>query len=246
MTQQPIQPIVTKDNMHEIDAPTAAPSPGTPTAEDLYPDQSDRAVPPGGVAEATRQTQPQPGQGQPYPLLRQTTRTGLQEEVPVWNGRYSLKNFIGRTIFRGVLTLGWIALAIYTWGANHGYEHLPRVAWILGGLLLLSWLFLAWRVILTRLSYFFELTTKRLFIATGVFHRRRDQVELLRIDDLYVKQPTLFHRIFDFGTVVVESSEEKLPISYLAGVDHPHDLMDLIWHHARTERDLHSVKVDEV
>lgn len=247
MTQQPIQPIVTKDNMHEIDAPTAASSTGTPTADDLYPNQSARAVPPGGAAEVDRQPKPGPHQsGQENPLPRQVHRTGLQEEVPVWSGRYSLKNFIGRAIGRGVLTVAWIVLAIYTWGSDHRNEQLPMVTWTLGGVLLLAWLFLGWRMMRARLGFFYELTTKRLFIATGIFQRRRDQVELIRVDDLYVKQPTLFHRLFDFGTVVVESSEEKLPVSYLTGVDRPHDLMDLIWHHARTERDLHSVKVDEV
>ncbi len=33
---------------------------------------------------------------------------------------------------------------------------------------------------------------------------------------------------------------------YLTGVDDPKGLMDLIWHHARKERGLRSVKVDEV
>jgi len=44
----------------------------------------------------------------------------------------------------------------------------------------------------------------------------------------------------------IESSEERLPVHYLTGVNDPNGLMDLIWHHARKERDLRSVKVDEV
>ncbi len=46
--------------------------------------------------------------------------------------------------------------------------------------------------------------------------------------------------------MVIESSEERLPVHYLAGVNDPNSLMDLIWHHARKERDLRSVKVDQV
>jgi hypothetical protein len=56
----------------------------------------------------------------------------------------------------------------------------------------------------------------------------------------------LFSRLLNVGTVVIESSEERLPVHYLTGVNDPKSLMDLIWHHARKERDLRGVKVDEV
>jgi hypothetical protein len=76
--------------------------------------------------------------------------------------------------------------------------------------------------------------------------RHRDQIELLRVQDVYVKQQGLFARLLNVGTVVIESSEERLPVHYLAGVSDPKSLMDLVWHHARKERDLRSVKVDNV
>jgi Bacterial PH domain len=81
---------------------------------------------------------------------------------------------------------------------------------------------------------------------TGFFRRRRDRIELLRVQDVYVKQQGLFYWLLNLGTVVIESSEERLPVHYLTGVNDLNGLMDLIWHHARKERDLRSVKVDEV
>jgi len=68
---------------------------------------------------------------------------------------------------------------------------------------------------------------------------------LLRINDVYTKQ-TLIGRWLSVGTVVVVSSEAQLPMVYLAGVDDPKSVMDLIWHYARSERDRRSVKVDQV
>ena len=234
MTKDTVQKISTDGVENRPDAP--------PTVENLYPQNPENAVT--EVERADPGTQQVTTRGQPLP--REKTRTGLEEELPVWEGRYSLKNFIGRFVWRFVLTLGWIALAAYTWGTRHGYENLPTITLIVGGLLLLYWLTLAWQVFKARMGYYYEMTTKRLFVTTGIFQRRRDQVELLRVDDVYVKQPSLFHRMFNVGTVVVESSEDKMPVSYLMGIDDPKTMMDLVWHHARTERDLHSVKVDEV
>lgn len=238
MTQHPIHPNTSQGTLRMLSTLMTRPEPVSPPAGAA------------GSSHPTDQAVSEPAaapQGQPSaaPAVA-TQRTGLHEEALVWSGRYSYKNFIGRVVLLGVLTLAWLGLATYTWGADHSYERLPVLTWVFGGLLLLGWVVLAWRVARARLGFYYELTTKRLFIATGVFYRRRDQVELIRIDDLYVKQPSLFYRMFDFGTVVVESSEEKMPISHLIGVDHPHQLMDLLWHHARSERDLHSVKVDEL
>jgi len=71
-------------------------------------------------------------------------------------------------------------------------------------------------------------------------------MELLKVQDVYVKQQGLVHRLMNLGTVVIESSEDRLPIHYLAGVDDPNTVMDRIWKYARTERDMRSVKVDQV
>jgi hypothetical protein len=70
-------------------------------------------------------------------------------------------------------------------------------------------------------------------------------MELLRVQDVYV-QENLFGRIMRVGTVAVVSTEPELPLVYLSGVNDPKSVMDLIWHHARSERDRRSVKVDQI
>jgi len=90
------------------------------------------------------------------------------------------------------------------------------------------------------------LTNRRLFVSTGIIHRRLDMMELMRIKDVFTRQQSLLERGLGLGTVVVVPSEKEIPTFYLAGVDDPQEVMDLVWHHTRAERDQRSVKVDSV
>lgn len=173
---------------------------------------------------------------------------GIEGEETVWTGRYSYKNYTVRFLLRTIATIGWL-IALGYFETRQQTQDQWNWTWFLrisAGLVMLYWLSLVWQVIIGRLGHSYHLTNRRLFVDTGLFRRRRDQMELLKVQDVYVKQPNLFSRMLDIGTVVIETSEERLPIHYLAGVDSPHPLMDLIWHQARKERDLRSVKVDQV
>ena len=161
----------------------------------------------------------------------------------VWEGRYSMKNFIGRITFRALLTIAWIALAAYTWGYDH--EEIRVVTILAGIVLVLLWVALIYRIIQARYGHYYRLTTRRLFVSTGLFNRRRDQVELIKVNDVYTQQK-LIERWLSVGTVVVKSSEPALPTCYLAGVNDPKEVMNTVWHYARAERDHRSVMVDRV
>jgi membrane protein YdbS with pleckstrin-like domain len=191
------------------------------------------AEPPGVTPElATDQETIQEAQG-----------VGTEGEVVAWEGRYSVKNFTGRFVGCVSLTLGWCVLAAYTWPGGH--LNLRWITIAAGVVLVALWLVLIWRILMARLGHFYRLTNRRLFVSTGVFNRRRDQMELLRVQDVYTKQSFL-QRLLWVGTVVVVSSEPHLPVLYLTGVDDPKAVMDLVWHHARSERDRRSVKVDQL
>jgi uncharacterized membrane protein YdbT with pleckstrin-like domain len=163
--------------------------------------------------------------------------------VVEWEGRYSLKNFLGRMLGMALMTALWGALAYEVWMGSYG--NLEIVAILTGGLLGVMWLGFLYRVALARLGHFYQLTNRRLFVSTGVFQRRRDQMELLRVQDVYV-QENFFGRLMRVGSVVVVSTEPELPLLYLTGVNDPKSVMDLVWHHARAERDRRSVKVDQI
>ena len=198
---------------------------------------------------------PQPVIGQPEPIVpaadpdiphetpEEATGVGVEGEIDVWEGRYSLKNFIGRFLIWGAIGLAWVALAVFTWG--YGHVNISFLTFVLGIAVGLIWLGLLYRVMAARWGHKYRLSNRRLFVGTGLMTRRRDQMELLRVQDVSTMQ-SLLQRWCSVGTVVVISSEKHLPVLYLSGVDDPKTVMDLVWHHARAERDRRSVKVDSI
>lgn len=171
------------------------------------------------------------------------TGIGIDGEQTVWEARYSMRNFLGRIVFRAILTAAWGVLAFYTWA--EGYDNFSVVTWVLGAVIVVLWLVLGLRILQARYGHHYRLTNRRLFVATGLMRRRSDQMELLRVKDVFTRQ-TLLQQWMSLGTVVAVSHEKDLPVFYLTGVDDPKRVMDLIWHHARTERDNRTTKIDSV
>ena len=143
-----------------------------------------------------------------------------------------------------LVSAGWGYLAYHTWYLGH--QDQGSIVRFLGWVVVVLWAFVGFRVLRARFSHYYRLTTRRLFVSSGIFRRRRDIIEFSRIKDFYTRQGSLLDRMLGIGTVVVVSSEKDVPLFYLPGVDAPKQVMDLIWHHARTERDQRSVKVDQV
>jgi len=231
-----ISDVVTTD---QTGATVAPPSPAQ-----LFPGAAPQANP-AAPAAGNDAFQPTPGNDPDIPNESNLQRmgVGVDGETTVWEGRYSLKNFVGRFVGAVLLTIAWATLAVSAWGYER--ESLQIPAGLTGAILALIWLALLRRVILARYGHFYRLTNRRLFVSTGVFRRRRDQMELLRVQDVFTRQ-SIWDRMLSLGTVVVVSQEDQLPVTYLVGVDDPKGVMDLVWHHARAERDRRSVKVDQI
>jgi membrane protein YdbS with pleckstrin-like domain len=205
-----------------------------PGAETLYGSKS--PDPAGTTASEVRREE----RGSPDPI----NGIGSEGEEEVWIGRYSMRNFLGRAIAWGILTVLWVAMAIRTWGYDHTNMAGPTIA--LGVVLVILWLMLFFRMAQAWLGHHYRLTTRRLFVSTGIANRERDQLELLRVQDIYVQQPTLLHRWLSLGNVVIVSSEKNLPNYHLVGVSNPKGVQDLIWHHARAEQDQRNVRVEQI
>ena len=95
----------------------------------------------------------------------------LEAEETLWEGRYSLKNFVGRALVGGALTVVWIALASATWG--FGRTSLAFLSYLVGFVLLFFWIATGFKLLRAERSHHYRLTTRRLFVTTGLFHRRR-------------------------------------------------------------------------
>ena len=223
-------------------APPVAAPPAQPPAAMVDPTSATGATPlyaPGG---------PMPeGTEQGATTTERAEGLGVEGETIVWEGRYSLRNFLGRMIALAVFAIAWIVLATWAWGTEHAQPRpgLGLVAIFAGIGVLIFALALLRRALLARYGHFYRLTNRRLFVSTGLFNRRRDQMELLRVKDVYTKQ-SMTQRMLSLGSVVVVSSEQHFPMLYLTGVDDPKGVMDLVWHHARAERDGRSSKVEPI
>ena len=204
------------------------------TAETLYPPQGPV---PTGTTPAAVDAMEQGSNASP------TTGPGVEGEEVVWEASYSMRNFLGRISLRVVLTIAWLALAVETWG--RGNQSLTPITIIAGIALGIFWLMLLYRMAQARYGHYYRLTNRRLFVSTGLMRRRRDQMELLRVKDVYTRQ-TLIERWMSLGTVIVVSSEKELPMFYISGVSDPKQVMDLIWNAARTERDVRSTNIHSV
>jgi membrane protein YdbS with pleckstrin-like domain len=243
MADNRVTPTPTIDQISTLDVAPAvtpvapvAPSPPLPGAgaQTLF---GSRGPDPAGTSpSAVRREE----QGSPDPI----NGIGSEGELEIWHGRYSMRNFLGRAIAWGLLTVLWIALAIHTWGYDH--TNLATPAILFGLVVTFLWLSLLFRMAQAWLGHHYRLTTRRLFVSTGIANRERDQLELLRVQDIYVQQPTLLHRWLSLGNVVVVSSEKNLPNYNLLGVSDPKGVQDLIWHHARAEQDQRNVRVEQI
>jgi Bacterial PH domain len=177
------------------------------------------------------------------PSAPASSASGIEAEETLWEGRYSLKNFVGRALLGGVLTVVWVALAVVTWW--FGQTNLAFLSYVVGFVVLIFWVASGFKLLRAERSHHYRLTTRRLFVTTGFFHRLVDQVELVRVKDLYVRE-NMVGQWLGVGNVVLISSEETLPNALLLGIEEPRRVTDLIWHHTRLERDRRTTEVNHI
>jgi hypothetical protein len=174
----------------------------------------------------------------------ETNGPGIEGEETVWEGHYSGRNFIGRMAFGGLLVALWVFLFFYNWGAARagGWSFWT----ILAGIIVIGyWANLGYKYLRAHRGHHYRLTNRRLFVTTGFFRRRVDQLELIRIKDVYIQQ-SMIGDWLGIGNVVVISSEQSLPKAYLLGINEPRRIMDLIWHHMRIEQSTKTERVSPV
>jgi membrane protein YdbS with pleckstrin-like domain len=172
----------------------------------------------------------------------QTDEVGATEET-LWEGQTSGKSFLVRSLVGQLFTAGWVVLAVATWG--FGYSNLTILSDAFGAILLVFWLLTGLKIFRVIHSHNYRLTTRRLFVRTGMLRRRIDQIELLRVKDVFVQQ-SLLGKWIGVGHVIVISSEQTLPRATLYGIDRPRHVMDLIWLRTIAELDRKTARVEQV
>jgi uncharacterized membrane protein YdbT with pleckstrin-like domain len=91
----------------------------------------------------------------------------------------------------------------------------------------------------------YTITTQRIRIASGVFTRKTDEVELYRVTDYKLVEP-FWQRMFGLGNIVLSTSDESNPTVSLEGIRNAAALRDELRKHVETCRDRKRVRISEL
>lgn len=151
-------------------------------------------------------------------------------EETLWSGRYSLK----AAAHLWVLWALWISVVV----AAYVLFTTTRGAWTNGLFLAGGFgpgLWMLTQALLRKLTLRYRLTNQRLFTERGLLARAHDELELIRVDDVSVRQ-NLLQRALDVGTVTLLSTDTSSPRLAIEGIEHPLALKEMIRAQVRARR----------
>jgi uncharacterized membrane protein YdbT with pleckstrin-like domain len=105
-------------------------------------------------------------------------------------------------------------------------------------------LYSAWRVFYQTRSITYRLTSERLFIQEGLIGRKQEEIELFRITDVSMEQ-TPMERILRIGTILVNSTDESMPLARLENISNPARYKDLMRKSYRLARTREGMRAGE-
>lgn len=159
-------------------------------------------------------------------------------EKEVWTGRPAWRSSYGQWFLWAVLSLaGLYAMRRYEAG-----ETTRNVAWTLIGA---AALFVLLRQAYASLSLHYRLTTQRLFIQRGILSRVTDQMELVRVDDVRVRQG-IVDRLVNTGDVEIIGSDKTDDAVWLENVSAPSEVAESLRRNVRAARGKGTLFVENV
>ncbi len=169
--------------------------------------------------------------------------TPAPEEVQLWEGRYSIKEGANVWFMLACALLGILIVHLFVFNAENRSSTFLLVA---GGIVLVLFLLSVAKYFVSHLTNKYRITTQRLFLIQGFLSRTTDEVELIRVDDIVVKQ-TLFERLCKIGTIVVETPSDRThPRVELVGVQNPEVVKEMIRKYGRMRREKSALFVEQV
>ena len=147
-------------------------------------------------------------------------------EEELWNGTYSPQAMIGPAAGLVVVTI-----AALVGGSFAGPVGISAAA--IGAVVL--WFIMGLVLMYRRMTVHYRLTTFRLFHESGLLNRKRDRIEVIDINDVTLSQGFI-ERLFNVGTIHIESSDTTDPELDLPGIDNVRSVADLIDDTRRAER----------
>jgi membrane protein YdbS with pleckstrin-like domain len=135
-----------------------------------------------------------------------------------------------------VFALGTLSLLLWAWQRDFS------ALWSLIPLGLT--LYAAWRVFYATRSITYRLTSERLFIQQGLIGRKQEEIELFRITDVSMEQTPL-ERMLRIGSILVNSTDESMPVARIENVTDPEKHKDTIRQAYRAARSREGMRAGE-
>ena len=154
-------------------------------------------------------------------------------EEEIWAGAYSAKAMVGSFAAAAVLTLIGLIVGVF----------FPPALVAIVPAAIIFWCGLGFLYLYRRLTVRYRLSTFRFFHDSGLLTRVGNRVEVIDIDDVTVRQ-NLLERMFDVGTIRIASSDKTHPELYLAGIEEPKKVADLVDGARRAERQRRGLHID--
>jgi len=156
-----------------------------------------------------------------------------EPEQDLWKGGFSGKAQ-GHWWFLWFLEM---PVLVYLWfHLSKELREGPYARWVFVAAAVVPVLLILWTWAIERLSTRYRLTNYRLFKVTGILSRDHNEVELVRVDDVSVRQ-NILQRIFNVGVVTVISPHDQTePTLELRGIENPIEVKELIRSNVRRRR----------
>ena len=156
-----------------------------------------------------------------------------EPEQELWKGRFSAKAqghwWVLWFLEIPVLILIWFKL-------SEQMRQGPVAKWVFVAAAVVPVLVIFWTWMVEKLATRYRLTTHRLFKETGIFSRHLNEIELVRVDDVAVRQ-NIVQRIFNVGVVtVIAPHDQTEPLLELVGIENPIEVKEMIRTHVRRRR----------
>jgi len=160
-------------------------------------------------------------------------------EHTIWQGRPAWRAFAGSwCAWLGICA----AVLAVTFMYNNGGGPLVQAVWVfIGG----SAAGLFARTALLVYGSRYRLTTERLFIHRGILMRITDQIELIRVDDVRIRQ-NIIDRLLNTGTLEIFSTDETDDTIHLFKISDPANVTEDVRNHTRAVRQQHAVAVERI
>ena len=169
-----------------------------------------------------------------HPLQPPIANVALEPEQELWKGRFSGKS-------QGHWWVLWfleMPLLLFLWFrfVPAEVQKGPYAKWAFVAAAVVPVLLILWNLMLEKISTRYRLTTHRLFKETGILSRELNEIELVRVDDVAVRQ-NIIQRIFNVGVITVISPHDQTePRLELVGIENPIEVKEMIRNNVRRRR----------